>query len=372
MSNLFFMEWKKRFCGWKLLVLLLLPVFIIVWLTFRPISGTLKTVPMSISFYEDTIQSGKRRLAEMEQDEKTPRDSKFIEYFERVNQENKNMLEALKSKDTQKMLAAQLAMANTAVYARQKNLSDSSYKSIKELKDEAAFLQYLADNQIHVAPGNVSQLNGLYMVYMFIRDIYPFLLPVMILLMVFGTVTKERTQGTLKFLLQQPYRRSNVLFSKLLSSGAVTAIILFLINLAQVLTCTIATQTGDGRYPIATSELTFNSFLIGETSYLAISDFLIFSSLLTIVAILFYTALGLLISVISPNTFVSFILCAFSVSFPFILKFGGIEMPLWISNIASIVTGEYPFYGIAAFYLLVSAGLVFLSTCIFKRQNVYQ
>lgn len=379
MRNLFVMEWKKLLRQRKPLLFLLLCLAVVISLTIFTIRGFVNSISVStnVSYYEGLIQGSEKRIAElknrMEQSgtDNDPYQMKQLALFERQKEGYKNMADAFKSKDTQKILAANLAETHTALYAMKTNLLFSS-RSKAELEEQAAFLQYLSDSQIYIVPYDLSYMNSLYMLYLYINGLFPILFPAVILFMAFNTVTKERSQGTLKFLLQQPYRRSGVLMSKFFSSGATAAIVVLLTCVTQFLLSTLLIGVGDGRYPVPASESIPRAFLLGETSYLSLSNYLLWAGFFTLLAIFFYTALGLFISVISPNPFVAFFLSVLGISVPFLVRSTEIEFPFFISDVNSLLTQNDSLFATAAFYLLAAAALVFLSLSIFKRKNVYR
>ena len=219
-------------------------------------------------------------------------------------------------------------------------------------------------------PDTLSQMNGLYMLYFLLVNIFPILVPGVVLFITSSTISKEKSQGTLKFLLQQPYSRRKVLLSKMAVSGLLSFLILSVTCLFQFVIASIIGGIGYGKYPVKSSASILTSFFIGEKAYLPLSTYLIYAFGVLCITIIFYTALATFISIISENVTISFLLSVVAFSVPIVLKASEINLSFFLYDINSILTNNVILLPIG-FYLLVSIILIWLSLSIFKQKNIY-
>ena len=307
--------------------------------------------------------------ATLEEAEDKDHVGKLISLFQRQLADYNHLFESVQGGDMQEILLAEIDIWETNLYGYSANLlhgiSQSTYKQ------NSTFLNYLNDNQIY-QPNSLPLDNAVYQLYQFIDYILPLFLPICILLFTHNIVSKEKSQGTLKFVLQQPFQRKNILLTKISSTTLIIFSILVGILLFTFTRSAFSSGVGSTRYPIVASETTPNSFLLYKENYVSLSDFFKYAALVIVITLLFYIALGTFLSVISPNEIISFFLSAIIAVLSYVLMHVESISHSLIHNIGDVIIYNPNLIITLLLYLLFTLLLFISSIFIFKRQNIYQ
>ena len=373
MRRIFLVEWRKHSL-FKNITLLLISGFLIFFVTYFCFSNALSHRSFRSENYKHLAESLQEEdiptlNLELEDPEKTGKNHirKLVDLFEKQRVVYNNLALAMDEDNPEDILKYELENTNLDIYSHEASLLIGH--PIDQLRETSLFYQYLYDNNIYM-PDTLSQMNGLYMLYFLLVNIFPILVPGVVLFITSSTISKEKSQGTLKFLLQQPYSRRKVLLSKMAVSGLLSFLILSVTCLFQFVIASIIGGIGYGKYPVKSSASILTSFFIGEKAYLPLSTYLIYVFGILCITIVFYTALATFISIISENVTISFLLSVVAFSVPIVLKASEINLSCFINDINSILTNNVILLPIG-FYLLVSIILIWLSLSIFKRKNIY-
>ena len=290
---------------------------------------------------------------------------KLIDLFESEKVVAENHSAAIQENDFDKRLESAIKEKEISIYAHEKNLLIGS--PISDLRNELAFLQYIQNTQIN--PKYVYKTNGLHIVYLLFSRIFPLLLPILSLFFTYDSVSQEQSNGTLKLLLQQPYSRKKILFSKFLMNTFISLAIAFFTIFLTFSIASLLGGVGDPRYPIFVEESAKNAFLLGKNHYVLLSDILTQSAITIVFTIVFFSALGIFISTVSKNTFASLSITIIFVAALIFIR--SQNHPYFIHEIETFIT-KNPLMLLTLFlYLLFSFLLFLLSAYIFERKNVY-
>lgn len=310
MNRIFRWEWKKLWKTKTILFSLSALLFLLVVYLYGSYSLTGLDMEVYKENYESAVKQEKDNLETVKLLQSSAEKSKQ-EFFtnEIVKSEKRiqlaqDMLDAFNANDWKRELAAKI-QSNQIMLEDRKKGTVIGGNSIKEDEQELSLLQYFSDHSIRpFSNPNINgnyDVNGLNTLYMFLKDLAGTLVPLVALLLAAGILPGEKKNGTLKLLLQQPVPRWRVLAAKFCAALLTSFPFLLLSGGVLFLAASLIGGTGDPRYPVPAAPGLNGSFLIGESSYTTVQNFLQQFLPLLCVMMIFYTALGLFISVLAPN-----------------------------------------------------------------------
>lgn len=232
------------------------------------------------------------------------------------------------------------------------------------LSQRLAFNQYLLSHSIPPkTPAN--KVDGISALCQYIRWIGFFvgaLFPMMLSLLTF---LMERETGELRFLFQLPVTRRNLLSGKCLGVFVLSSVSILIIPLALFMVCSALFGVGDPRYPLECL----------DGSFLPTGRFLWESLISSVVAVAFFTALGVLLSILLKSTSLG-VLAVISVvgisvflqqlSLPFLDWF-----PLRSANVYSMITeSTFPLWLIIVVQLISIVGIMAGGIIIWKKRDL--
>lgn len=139
-----------------------------------------------------------------------------------------------------------------------------------------------------------------------IKDIFPLMLVILILILAGDVVSNENDDGTFKFLLLQPISRSKIILSKILAISSICIFSIFLILAIMFISLGIKFGLGNPHYPIkyfTGSYITpFNAAVGYNFEFVDIRVFILSLIPILILFIIAIVTLGILISTIIPNS----------------------------------------------------------------------
>lgn len=310
MNRIFRWEWKKL---WKTKTILFsFSALLLLLVVYLYGSYGLTRLDMKVykENYESVVKQEKDNLETFKLLQSSAEKSKQ-EFFtneivkrEKQIQLAQKMLDAFNANDWKRELAAKIQY-NQIMLEDRKSGKVIGGNSIEEDEQELSLLQYFLGHSIRpFSNSNINgnyDVNGLNTLFMFLKDLAGFLVPFVALLFAVWILPGEKKNGTLKLLLQQPVPRWRALAAKFCAALLTSSTFLFLTGGVLFLAASLIGGTGDPRYPVPAAPGLNGSFLIGESSYTTVQNFLLQFLPLLCVTMLFYTALGLFIAVLAPN-----------------------------------------------------------------------
>ena len=208
------------------------------------------------------------------------------------------------------------------------------------------------------------------------KYLLPFLLPLLAINICMLSVYYEYAEKTCKFLFQQPFPRSRILLSKLLSSFLFTAVATILILAVGFFAALIVNGKGDFTYPVRVhANLPFTFLVEGSVYMEAKYLFLLILAALPIVVAFFIVFSALLFTMVDGSTSITL---ALGISMAGMISTVAFDQafslfPFTVLNIYGLLTNLNTFSPVAAVLILVSfVGIItkMLFSAI-KRKNIY-
>lgn len=285
-----------------------------------------------------------------------------------------NLQAAYEDDNWKKALEIQNRLDTDALEGRRQAIAPgSTAPQSDELQSRVALRNYLLKNEIKPMDDRTA-MTGWNSVRLAGSSLFPLLLPLLFLALSAGQLSEEEALGTWKLSLRQPVPRGRIVTAKLAvcalaSSSVLTAGLLFLFLLA----CA-ANGAGNPAYPVPAGGPYPGAFRIGNAFYTTSVLFAGQSFLLLLCAAWFYTAFGLLVSVLTKSPSASITAAVlFPVAF---LVLGRMNLtflndtPFGLTNSFSVLTGsKVPPLAAGGILLLSAAICQKVTAFLFKRKD---
>lgn len=324
MTRLFRWEWKKF---WRLKKILAISAACLV-LAAVYLYGSYVIIAedsrVSRKNYESLIEQTTANIATVKSlpgnyDEASQASQKKdIDRMEKEKKLYQEMLDALNSGDWKKRISAQIQEEKSTLEGQRLGNVTGGYTK-EEIESKIAFQQYQLDHSIQPLSSEYD-INGANLLYLSLRDLFPVAVPLLALLLAAGMLPNEKKNGTLKLLLQQPVRRRKVLAAKFCASLLTSTAIFLAAGAILFLAASCVGGTGAPRFPVPAAQGMGGAFFIGKTTYSTVLHFFLQYLPLFFAAVLFYTAFGLFVSVLSPNGSTAVLVSVFAAVLPQLLN----------------------------------------------------
>jgi ABC-type transport system involved in multi-copper enzyme maturation permease subunit len=338
--------------------MVLIPVLLVVFCGILSDSGAAfikKDCSSLVSQCDEIIPELEEEIKKFSDDSATTaRLEKIIASYQKSREANADMVAALESGDKYKYLDASIREYENDLSGLNSGFVQGVSRT--ELQNQLTFYKYLQDNSIQplVTSYDVNFVN---MFTLFTAYIYPLLFPVFIILLSASFSTEYRNH-TMKFLCQQPYKRSRIFVSKYLSVNfilllvsAICFAVLFAVSYA-------IGGSGSFLYPVEKI-----STAAADTQFVTAGTFITHAGILFIVNTVFISSIGLLLSLLIKSGIICAFVCATIAFIPTVIKSQYTD----ITNI--ILSNFYIAYVAAA--LVMTIIFLMIGISVFRKKNIF-
>ncbi len=237
----------------------------------------------------------------------------------------------------------------------------------EEIQERIALNRALLEKNIRPLESE-NEMNGFNFLYRALNDLFPFFIPVILVLLSADAVTSETDAGTFKFLLLQPASRAKVLFSKWISclllgwAGVYGA---FLLGFAGA--CAVG-GTGAPDYPVA-------CYGNGRLQFMEVWRLVLQALPFALLFQAFLVCLAFFVTSFSPNSASAIcisVILALALNYAKSVPALGAANPFSYGDCVPILTGKSGFGFAAGAPLLALLGAVLLAAgaAIFRRRDI--
>lgn len=203
---------------------------------------------------------------------------------------------AFESGDTRACLEAKIRQDEAVLAQAQAGIRFQNHaETLEEARDNLERNTILLSQNIEPRDPFLEPHDGVGSIFWFLTYIQVYLLPGVTLLLCADGIAGEFRGGGIKFLLQTPQRRFSIVWKKYIIN-ALFGILCMLVSMpASFAGGALFSGAGDFRYPM---EAQGSFFALGDVLYLPAWQLLLRALAVGAAAVLFYTALGILLSVL--------------------------------------------------------------------------
>lgn len=372
MRHLLAFEWKKSLRLRKPAIILL--VFIGVFAVYCALSYYLISSNHQVQHdnYTSLIHQCADNINSLNDQKKSEKDDvkarmdRVIESYKGDQIRYQAMLDALNSGDWEKELTASMQQDKADLDGISKGFVSGI--SSKELRQSIALKQYLLEHRIKPI-GNIF--------YNTVKDLFALMIPLLSLLVVSDAIAGEKKDGTLKLLTQQPFSRRKIAAAKFCNSFVISSLIFLISSVFLLLLSAVLENSWDFQYPVPAAPGLPGTFSINNAVFTSTRSFAFYYLLAMLVQIIVFTALGLLISVFSPNGITAAAISVFLAVLPQIIN--GMQQtssPLNVAPFANdfgLLSGTTPGFNLWGIYfipIILSFVLYCISVRAFEKKDI--
>lgn len=238
---------------------------------------------------------------------------------------------------------------------------ESTPVSIQERETQIAVREYLLKKTI--PPLYHGDFNGWYGLYIALKELWPFLLPLVVVAFTADSVSGERDEGSLRLWMQQPFKRWKILAVKLLTGCTLSMIMLAVSAFIVFAGGCIFYGSGSVLYPVRATGSCWGQILMAGEEYTAVGTFIFQDIVLSIVIVFFFGSFGIFISVLAADGlsglgggFFFSLLVIFGADFLKNIEILQVVFPFF-ADAASVLSGEWVFssmiHGILLFLWII-------------------